>query len=236
MTFSRSGRTRHTLVLGCLALLLAALGACSNEGADSEPTVVEATGSEAEAEGEGDEGQQTEAVEDGDAQTQSDADSETQDRSVSVAADDTILISGDQASFVMPSGNIQCVMRTGSVVCQISQKGSEPDQSDLSEAVLGDCSTSTADALTLLDDDVAAWTCTSETIRGQASIDLGGWWVADGVGDTEDIEGTDLAVLNYGQAMQLGSILCSSESTGISCRDTASSAGFTLARESYTTS
>ncbi|MGB3685000.1 MAG: hypothetical protein WA991_04145 [Ornithinimicrobium sp.] len=157
-----------------------------------------------------------------------------QDQAIDVAADGTYVVSGDQASFVMPSGNIQCVMRSGSVVCQISQKRFEPAAKDLSDAVLGECGTNNADALTLLDNDVAAWTCTSETIRGQASIDLGGWWAADGVGDTESVDGLDLAVLNYGQAIQLGSILCSSESAGISCRDTASSAGFTLAREDYT--
>ncbi|MGB3829018.1 MAG: hypothetical protein WA962_09600 [Ornithinimicrobium sp.] len=150
-----------------------------------------------------------------------------------MAGDETIVISGDQASFVMPSGNIQCVVRVGSAVCQIENKDGEPAPEDMSDQVLGDCTAASADAITVLEGEEAAWTCTSETIRGQAAIGLGGWWAADGVGTTESIDGTDLAVLSYGQKMQLGAILCSSESTGVSCRDTTGTAGFTLARESY---
>ncbi len=159
---------------------------------------------------------------------------EAEQRSAEVASDGTILISGDQASFIMPSGNIQCVLRAGSAVCQIARKSVAPAPEDLSEQALGDCTAQSADAITVLEGQSAAWTCTSETIRGQASRDLGGWWTADGIGATEGVDGTELAVLEYGQAIQLGSILCSSKSTGISCRDTAGAAGFTLAREAYT--
>ena len=168
--------------------------------------------------------------------TDSDAATESagpEPRSVQIAGDGTILISGDQASFVMPSGNIQCVLRDGSAVCQIANKEFDPATGDMSDQTLGDCSAASADAITVLEGEVAAWTCTSETIRGQAALALGGWWAADDVGSTESVDGTDLAVLDYGQKMQLGSILCSSESTGISCRDTTGPAGFTLARESY---
>lgn len=228
MTFLRRGRMRHTFVLACLALLCA-VSACS----DAEPTVEEASSSTESTDAAG---QSQDAPSNNDSATATPGEESSGDRSIDIAADGTYLISGDQASFVMPSGNIQCVMRAGSVVCQISQKQFEPQQGDLSEAALGDCSTSSADALTLLDNDVAAWTCTSETIRGQASVDLGGWWAAGGVGQTEAVDGKDLAVLNYGQSMQLGSILCNSRSNGISCRDIASAAGFTLARQDYTVS
>lgn len=232
MTFLRPSPVRHTFAVGALALLCA-VSACSDEPADAEPTVHEASSTTAPVDP--DAANQTTPGDDARASTAA-GDVAATERTVETAADGTYLISGDQASFVMPSGNIQCVMRAGSVVCQISQKQFEPAQEDLSEAVLGDCGTTSADALTLLDDDVAAWTCTSETIRGQASVDLGGWWAAEGVGETERVEGQDLAVLRYGQSMQLGSMLCTSRSSGISCRDTASPAGFTLAREDYSVS
>lgn len=154
------------------------------------------------------------------------------DRSVEVT-DGTVLIEADQASFAMPSGNIQCVIRVDSAVCQIAQKEFEPAEVDLSSEALGDCTTATADALTLLAGEFAAWTCMSETIRGQAALDRGGWWAGDGIGETEQIEGTRLAVLPYGGAVQLGNMICRSESAGVSCQTTDGGHGFSLAREDY---
>lgn len=95
----------------------------------------------------------------------------------------------------MPSGNIRCVIRVDSAVCQIAERSFEPAQVELSPEALGDCTTASADALTLLAGEFAAWTCTSQTIRGQAALDQDGWWAADGVGETEEIDGTPLAVL-----------------------------------------
>lgn len=108
-------------------------------------------------------------------------------RAVKVSGDDTFMISGDQASFVMPSGNIHCVLRSGSAVCQIADKSYAPAQSDMSGQVLGDCGAAAADAITVLEQQQAAWTCTSGTIRGQAALGLGGWWAVDGVGGTAGI-------------------------------------------------
>ncbi len=133
----------------------------------------------------------------------------------------------------MPSGNIQCVIRLDSVVCQIAEKEFEPAEVDLSPDALGDCTTATADALTLLAGEFSAWSCTSETIRGQAALDRGGWWAADGVGETEIIDGTPLAVLAYGEAMQLGEMVCRSERSGVSCQATDGGHGFNLARADY---
>ncbi len=155
------------------------------------------------------------------------------DRAVELADDGTVLVEADQASFVMPSGNIQCVIRIDSAVCQISEKDFAPAQPDLSPQALGDCTTATADALTLLDAERAFWSCTSETIRGQAALDLGGWWAADGAGETELIDGIPLAVLSYGESIQIGDIVCSSERLGVSCRLLDEAHGFSLAREDY---
>lgn len=175
------------------------------------------------------------ATEDDDAQT-SDGSSAEDERTVEVAGDGTVLVSGDQASFVMPSGNIQCVMRAASVVCQVADKDFEPAADDLNPDALGDCGVDTADAVTVLAGSRATWGCTSETIRGQAALELGGWWAADGVGRTEEVEGTDLAVLAYDSSLQVGSMLCRSSVTDVTCRDLGSSHGFTLAREAYSTS
>ncbi len=228
----RSRRALLTLMLAAGIMLSASCSGDSPSG-DAEP----AAGEQSTA----DVTQAPDAAEESgtptdDTPTDSDAVTESagpEPRSVQVAGDGTILVNGDQSSFVMPSGNIQCVLRDGSAVCQIASKDFDPAADDMSNQTLGDCSAANADAITVLEGEAAAWTCTSETIRGQAALELGGWWAADDVGSTESVDGTDLAVLDYGQKMQLGTILCSSESTGISCRDTTGDAGFTLARETY---
>ncbi len=236
----RPRHARFPAVKAALALVFAAViltaASCSDDAPTVAPESTPADGSAATGQADGEAADSSQ--ESGGQAESGTADGSTESagpepRSVQIAGDDTILITGDQASFVMPSGNIQCVLRVGSAVCQIANKNFEPAAEDMSDQVLGDCTAANADAITSLEGEVAGWTCTSETIRGQAAIDLGGWWAADGVGTTESVEGSDLAVLNYGQKMQLGAILCSSESTGISCRDTAGPAGFSLARESY---
>lgn len=236
----RSSQAQFSAVQGALALVLTSVILTAAGCSDDSPTVASesaaADGSDAngQAEGEATDSSQASGEEAESGTTDGSTESAVPEpRSVKIAGDDTILISGDQASFVMPSGNIQCVLRVGSAVCQIANKSFEPAVEDMSDQVLGDCTAANADAITVLEGEAAAWTCTSETIRGQAAIGLGGWWAAQGVGTSESVEGADLAVLNYGQKMQLSTILCSSETTGISCRDTAGTAGFSLARESY---
>ncbi|MGB7423319.1 MAG: hypothetical protein WA903_00270 [Ornithinimicrobium sp.] len=228
----RSRRVILTLTLAAVALLSAS---CSEDPPAGEPgsSATEQTAAE---DPQAIDSSRESGSPSGDRDTDDDAATESagpEPRSVQIAGDGTVLIGGDQASFVMPSGNIQCVLRNGSAVCQIASKDFDPTTDDMSDQVLGDCAADTADAITVLEGEAAAWTCTSETIRGQADLNLGGWWAADDVGTTESVDGTDLAVLDYGQKMQLGALLCSSESTGISCRDTGGTAGFTLARESY---
>ncbi|MGB3763627.1 MAG: hypothetical protein WA966_10410 [Ornithinimicrobium sp.] len=228
----RSRRVILTFTLAAGALLSASCSEDPPAGEPEPPAVAQTAADPTQAP----DSAQKDGSPSGDRDTESDAATESagpEPRSVQIAGDGTVLIGGDQASFVMPSGNIQCVLRDGSAVCQIASKDFTPSTDDMSAQVLGDCTADSADAITVLEGEGAAWTCTSETIRGQAALDLGGWWAADNVGSTESVDGTDLAVLDYGQTMQLGAILCSSESTGISCRDTAGTAGFTLARESY---
>lgn len=218
---------RHVLVcLGAAAAI--ALTGCSGTEVGPSVEVGDPITSAPEVGNSTDQSQET-----GEAATSTADDSE---RTVSAAADGTILTTGDQASFVMPSGNIQCVMRPGSAICQIASKQFDPAKGDMDPNALGGCTPESADAVTVIDDEAATWGCTSETIRGQAALELGGWWAADDIGDTENVDGTDLAVLSYGQSLQLGQMLCVSESTGISCRDLNSSAGFTLAREDYSAS
>jgi hypothetical protein len=219
---------RHPVVAAlCLAAALVLAG-CSGSDAPDTAQVLEGEASDPSA-GAGE-------PDSADDVAQPSAGSDEDGRTVEVASDGTILIRGDQASFVMPSGNIQCVMRAASVVCQIADKDFEPADDDLDPEALGDCGADSADAVTVLSGSRATWGCTSETIRGQAALELGGWWAADGVGTTEQIEGTDLAVLAYDSSLQVGSMLCRSSFTDVTCRDLDSSHGFTLAREAYSTS
>lgn len=230
--------SRRLILPLVLAPLL--LGACTGtQGEVATPTPAVATGEEGQpppaAPGTGAAAQTADGTTDRTGATTEPSDPVTE-RVVDVAGDGTVVVTGDQASFVMPSGNIQCVVRTDSVVCQLAAKDFTPEQQDMSPQVLGDCGPATADAVTLAAGTGAGWTCNAGTIRGQAALDLGGWWARDGVGTREVIDGVELAVLAYGQDLQVGSILCSSDTTGVACRDLTGGGGFTLARETYSLS
>lgn len=61
-------------------------------------------------------------------------------------ADGTVLVEGSQASFLMPSGNVACVIRPDTVVCQIDGKQHAARQEHINPETFKGCAPKTADA------------------------------------------------------------------------------------------
>ncbi len=152
-----------------------------------------------------------------------------------VQPDGTVLVDGKQASFLMPSTNMVCVLRPGSVVCQIHEKNFTPRQADLAPDAGEGCSRETADGLVIRDGEAARWTCLPEDLRGWSSVDTGGGWVRPGTGSTREVGGTAHAVLPYDTVLRLDDVACESRRDGVECSDLSTGRSFHLAREGYRT-
>jgi len=115
-------------------------------------------------------------------------------------------------SFASPTGNLTCVLYGESAECRaqehIWQASPEPPE----------CSEVGAD----LGGDPGDWgrLSVSGAPDGEASFFCG----------TDPIDPED-NVLEYGQYVRVGSIQCESQSNGLTCRNTSSTHGFTLSRE-----
>lgn len=152
-----------------------------------------------------------------------------------VQADGTILVDGDQASFLMPSTNLVCVLRPDSVVCQIHEKHFTPRAADLAPGLAPECTRQTVDGLVLGDGEGARWTCLPEDLRGWSSVETGGGWVGRGRGSTREVDGTLHAVLPYGTTLRLADVACESRRDGVECSDLSTGRSLFLAREAYGT-
>lgn len=157
------------------------------------------------------------------------------DLSAEVLADGTILVAGDQASFLMPSTNLVCVLRPDGVVCQIHEKQFTPRAADLAPDRAEDCTSEVADGLSVRGGEPARWTCLPEDLRGWSSVETGGGWVGAGHGSTREVDGVDHAVLPYGSTLRLGDVACESRREGVECADLSTGRSFFLARERYGT-
>lgn len=144
----------------------------------------------------------------------------------------TVVVDGDQAGFVLPSGNIACSVTAAGAVCQIDDKQFTPSADHMSEANLAGCGAENADAMRLAAGR-GAWTCVEEPVSGQARVGTGGWWVEEAGGETVDLDGATLAVLPYGSTLTLGPTSCTSAEAGVSCVSTELGRSFTLARTTY---
>lgn len=128
----------------------------------------------------------------------------------------TISVEGGHAAFVLPSGNIACVMTDETATCQIYDKTYTPDPSYLVTDLVGTCSVEDADAMRLVEES-AAWTCVEQDLRTVAAVGAGGWWQTEVEGDTMEHEGMELGVLPYGETMQVGPVSCTSSDNGVTC-------------------
>lgn len=109
----------------------------------------------------------------------------------------------DEANFLSPSGNIGCYLDKTSARCDIAKKTWQPPPAP------ADCDLDWAAGVSVDQADEARFTCAGDTVLG-----------------AED-------KLAYGESLRAGDFLCSSDSTAMSCSNTVSGHGFTLAREQY---
>lgn len=137
----------------------------------------------------------------------------------------TILPNGDEAAFVMPSGNVWCWMvgdgDTSWVTCSIAEKsftaeGDDPNCPD-------------ANAVSMVDSE-AQWVCVDEVALPQAAEGqaAASWLPEDG-----NLFDDQYAVLEYDYTIELGALSCTSASSGISCVNSDTGHSFTLAREVF---
>jgi hypothetical protein len=109
----------------------------------------------------------------------------------------------DEAMFRTPSKNIFCSLTASAVRCDIGQKKWSLP------AKPADCEFDWGNGL-YIDRGAAGLTCTGDTLLNAA---------------TETLE--------YGTAIRSGTVLCTSESTGLTCKDEKTTRGFTMAIAGY---
>ncbi|MFN8113732.1 MAG: DUF6636 domain-containing protein [Solirubrobacterales bacterium] len=105
--------------------------------------------------------------------------------------------------FTSPTGNIGCYIDQKSVRCDIGDRDWEPPKAPSS------CNLDYGQGIELRAGGAADFVCAGDTA-------LGG-------GD----------VLDYGTSIGAGLLICESEESGMTCRDTETGRGFTLSKQSY---
>lgn len=150
-------------------------------------------------------------------------------------ADGSILVEGDQASFLMPSQNVACLARADQVTCQIDGKEYDANDADINPEAFAGCTPREADAMSVGGGVDPTWTCLPYDLRPGTDVTTGGAWAGPGLGATTNYDGTTVAVLPYGMTLRLGNISCTSDPAGVRCTDLATGHGFQVARERYST-
>lgn len=132
--------------------------------------------------------------------------------------EDTVRIEAGQAAFVLPSGNITCVLSDENAVCQIEEKTYDVRAEFMMPDLIGDeCTTENADVMTMTNEP-HAWTCAPEDLAPSARVDRLGWWAQELDGETLDADAGTLAVLPYGSTMVAGPVSCQADENGVTCR------------------
>ena len=146
----------------------------------------------------------------------------------------TVRIEDGRAAFVLPSGNITCVLSAENALCQIVEKTYDVRADFMMPDLIGDeCSAANADAMTLTNEP-HAWTCAPEDLAASARVDRLGWWAQELDGETLDTDGGTLAVLPYGSTMVHGPVSCAASESGVTCRHTElGNREIILARDTY---
>jgi hypothetical protein len=109
----------------------------------------------------------------------------------------------DELRFHTPSKNIYCSLTRSAVRCDIAHRSWQPP------AKPADCKLDWGNGA-FIDAGKAGITCTGDTLIGAATENL-----------------------PYGRGLRSGSVLCTSESAGLTCKDEKSGRGFTLAVARY---
>jgi len=109
----------------------------------------------------------------------------------------------DEAFFQTPSGNISCVLNRSLARCDIVRKTWQPP------AKPADCDFDWGNGA-YVENGKAGVTCTSDTLIGAAK-----------------------STLAYGDSLRAGAFQCDSRSSGVTCRQSETGHGFTLASARY---
>lgn len=153
--------------------------------------------------------------------------------SAQLQSDGSILVDGDQASFLMPSQNVACLVRTDNVVCQIDGKEYDARSVDIDPAAFAGCTPAEADAMTVGGGVDPRWSCLPYDLRADTEVTGGGAWSGPGLGASATLDGATVAVLPYGTTLRLGNISCTSDRQGVTCTDLTTGHGFQLASQRY---
>lgn len=154
------------------------------------------------------------------------------ERSVTVDGS-TIRVEGDRAAFVTPSGNMACVLTSVAATCQIDDKTYTPGAGEMVPGTVGACGPAEANAMVTVAES-AAWTCVSEALSSDARLTAGGWWEPQVDRDTLEVDGARVAVLPYGERLQVGPVWCESTENGVVCANPElDGRRFVLSRGSY---
>ncbi len=133
-------------------------------------------------------------------------------------------------AFASPTGNIVCLLGGDSawtVRCDIAQKTWQPPAKPAS------CQLDWGTAL-LLEGGRAGLLCAGDTVLGTAAPNQDAtWWAGRPGSQSATTLGGPSVALAYGATIRGGSISCVSQTDGMHCTDSASGAGFDLAREAY---
>ena len=145
----------------------------------------------------------------------------------------TIVVEGDRAAFVLPTGNIACVLTAESATCQIEEKSYSVSEGEMVPDVVGPCGPAEANAMRTIEES-GAWTCVAEDLASDALLTAGGWWEPQVDRDTLEVDGMRVAVLPYGQRIQVGPVWCESSEAGVTCANPElNGRRFVLSRSSF---
>lgn len=228
--FHARARLRHRSLFGAVPLLVfGLLAGCSGMPGPEEPVVSSApvASTDTPADAPSTEGQ------DGAGDTA--APGSGGEVSAQLQPDGSILVDADNASFLMPSQNVACVVRPDNAVCQIDGKEYDARAADIDPAAFEGCTPAEADAMSVGGGTDPRWSCLPYDLRPGTEVTSGGAWSGPGLGATQELAGATVAVLPYDTTLRLGNISCTSDRQGVRCTDLTTGHGFQLARERYTT-
>ena len=146
----------------------------------------------------------------------------------------SVVVTGDRATFILPSGSTACTVSTTTAVCQLDAEaqGFAVQGGHLVDDTLGDCTVGNANAI-MINDGQGAWTCVEDPIKPQAWVSTGGWWAKANDSETTKVGNRTMAVLAYGSTLTVGDVTCSSAEDGVRCSNASTGRSFFLSRGGY---
>lgn len=229
--------TRGVRVRALGAVMLAGVLVLSGCGGDEEGGTDDVSGTRAPGPDDGtdadavtDDAGRTGAAPTGPPTAPADIDVEAGERSASGGT--SVVVDGDRAAFVLPSGGIACTVNEVTAVCEVQDLSYTPQAGHLVDDSLGDCTAQDATAI-MINDGQGAWTCVEDPILPQAWVAAGGWWARANESETLKIGNNTMAVLSYGSTLTVGPVTCASSEDGVRCSSSATGRSFFVSRSSY---